>query len=189
VLGGSLTLAGKGDDPTSRRGRGTLTVRGGKVVSLPVVVPLLRVSNLQLPSGDSLDYALADFFMQGEVLTIEQLSLSSRAVGLYGFGTMRWPGMDLDLRFRAANRARIPILTAIIEGVRDELVTTTVRGTLDAPDVQLRPLDGTRSMLRDLAGGQATDQERRLLEIEKQVTPEQRRARPGEDEVIEPRGE
>jgi hypothetical protein len=189
VLSGSLTLAGSSDDTTSRRGRGTLTVRGGKVVSLPVVVPLLRVSNLQLPSGDSLDYALADFFMQGEVLTVEQLSLSSRAVGLYGFGTMRWPGMDLDLRFRAANRSRIPILTAIIESVREELVTTTVRGTLDAPDVQLRPLDGTRSMLRDLAGGQATDQERRLLQIEKQVTPEQRRARPGEDEVIEPRDE
>jgi hypothetical protein len=188
VLSGSLSLAGVSDDASTRRGRGRLTVQGGTVVSLPVVVPLLRVSNLQLPTGESLDYALADFFLRGEELTVEQLSLSSRAVGLYGFGTMRWPSMDLDLRFRAANRARIPILTAIIEGVREELVTTQVRGTLDNPQVSLRPLDGTRAMLRDLTGGQASDQERSLDRIEQQVTPEERRARPAQEEVIEPRG-
>lgn len=187
VLSGSLTLAGKSDDAQERRGRGTLNVRGGTVVSLPVVLPLLRVSNLQLPTSDVLDYALADFYLQGSSVTLEQLSISSRAVGLYGFGTVSWPAFDLDLRFRAANRSRIPVLTAIIEGVRDELVSTTVRGTLDNPQVSLRPLEGTRAVLRDLAGGSATEQERRMQTIEKSVSPEERRARPGEEELIDPR--
>jgi hypothetical protein len=180
-------IAGKSDGAADRRGRGTLNVRGGTVVSLPVVVPLLRVSNLQLPTNDVLDFALADFYIRGSAVTLEQLSISSRAVGLYGFGTVSWPGFDLDLRFRAANRSRIPVITAIIEGVRDELVSTTVRGTLDNPQVSLRPLEGTRAMLRDLTGGSASEQERKLQAIEKQVSPEERRARPKDEELIEPR--
>jgi hypothetical protein len=187
VLSGSFMIAGKSDGAADRRGRGTLNVRGGTVVSLPVVLPLLRVSNLQLPTNDVLDFALADFYIRGSAVTLEQLSISSRAVGLYGFGTVSWPGFDLDLRFRAANRSRIPVITAIIEGVRDELVSTTVRGTLDNPQVSLRPLEGTRAMLRDLTGGSASEQERKLQAIEKQVSPEERRARPKDEELIEPR--
>ncbi|HEX2837739.1 MAG TPA: hypothetical protein VHN77_06385 [Phycisphaerales bacterium] len=193
ALSGSVTLSGISSLPSLLRGRGNIVVRGGRVVSLPALVPLIRVTNLELPGDEPLDNAMADFYLQSGVVNFEQVNISSKSVGLYGFGTATWPGMELDMRFRAGNRSRIPILTPFLEGLRGELATAVVRGSADNPDVNTVAFDRTRRVIEDLFGRTKSPEQRRLDRIESRVTSSERRER-REDlppieptEVVEPR--
>jgi hypothetical protein len=193
ALSGSVTLSGVSSLPALLRGRGNIVVRGGRVVSLPTLVPLIRVTNLELPNDEPLDHALADFYLQSGVVNFEQVNISSKSVGLYGFGTATWPGMDLDMRFRLGNRSRIPILTPFLEGIRGEFATAVVQGSADDPQVSTVAFDRTRRMIEDLFGREKSPEQRRLDRIESRVTSSERRERRDElpavepSEVVEPR--
>lgn len=189
LLSGGFALAGVTNDAPGtprRRGRGTLTIRGGNVLDLPLLVPLVRATNLQLPTTEQLDYALVDLYIQGKGINFEQANISSKSVGLYGVGFATWPEMALDMRFRTMARDRIPILTPILEGIRGELITARVTGTLDNPEMTTERFSATRAALDDLLGRSTTDGRRRMDELEQGVSPTDRRARPDEAPPIDP---
>lgn len=186
TLSGSVTLSGVSSLPSLLRGRGNIVVEGGRVVSLPTVVPLIRVTNLELPNDEPLDQAIVDFYLQSGVINFEQVNISSQSVGLYGFGTATWPGMDLDMRFRAGNRSRIPILTPFLEGLRGEFATAVVQGSADNPKVDTIAFDRTRRMIEDLFGREQSPEQRRLDRIESRVSSSERRERRQETPPIEP---
>ncbi len=185
VLSGSFSLTGLTGRDIGRQGRGTFTIRGGEVLSLPALVPLVRVTNLQLPRAETLDYAFADFYIAGTTINFEQLAISSESVGLYGVGTATWPDLNLDLRFKTGNRARIPVLTSVIEGLREELLTTRVRGPIDNPEVKNESFTGTRDAFATLFGS-ANNDRRRLDAMEQAIPAEQRRRRQDEPPAIAP---
>lgn len=152
VMDASFALAGVAGDPDSRFGRGALRVSGGEVVRLPLLVNLIELSNLALPAGDELDFAVAAYYIRGETLTFEQLSVSSDAITIAGQGTIRWPGLDVDLRFNSRSHARVPLLSDLLEGLRDEIATITVAGTLNEPKFGVSQLSGTRRLLDSMFG-------------------------------------
>ncbi|MCC6429070.1 MAG: hypothetical protein IT435_19905 [Phycisphaerales bacterium] len=163
----SVSLGGKLDDPTSRRGIGKATIAGPSVLRMPLVMPLIEFSNLQLPTDEPLDFANSAFYIEGPVLAFEDLSVFSSNVHIRGFGTMTWPEMMLDLRFNSRAIKRIPVLNWLLEGLRDELVTTRVSGTLSEPDVASVPFDQTRRFFLDVFGRTLSEQDRRMLQLEK----------------------
>lgn len=177
LLDAHLSLSGNTGDVTARRGRGGGTIAGGRVVNLPLVVSLVRVSNLELPIDERLDFGTAEFFVQGEYINFEELSLFSRSVQIAGFGAVRWPGMELDMRFRPKARHRIPVVTGVLEGIRNELVAAEVQGTIRSPEVKMTALSGTTRFLGRVFGASASDQQRRLDMLEKRAQ-ENPRARP-----------
>lgn len=153
ILDASFSIAGRVDRPESRRGRGQGTVGGGRVVNLPVLVPLIRATNLELPFSERLDYATADFYVQGPLIKFEELVVSSRSVEIVGYGVMSWPEGDLDLRLRPKARTRIPFFTAVMEGLRNELFAASITGTIRDPKAEYRTLLGTSRVLEDMFGG------------------------------------
>jgi hypothetical protein len=175
-LDASLSLAGVAGDPASRHGRGSIRIAGGDVVRLPLVLPLLQVSNLLIPSADRLDYLQARFDLKGHTLAIEQVAVMSDTLSLMGAGTMSWPDLALDLRFnsRSAESRRIPLWSDLLETIRDELITTTVGGTLRDPRFGTESLKGTRRMLSGLLdpendrAGATPDDAERAARIERQ---------------------
>ena len=169
LLDASLTIGGKADRPETRRGRGTGSITGGRVMSLPLLVPLVRASNLELPFEERLDFARADYFIEGPLVNFEELSIFSRSVEFFGFGTVRWPDLALDLRFRPRARTRIPLITPMLEGVRNELVGAQVVGTLREPDVTFTALGGTQRFIGSMFGSSPTEQQRRLEDIERRA--------------------
>lgn len=174
LLSASVSLGGTLGDEATRRGRGQMTVTGGRVYSMPLLVPLVRVANLQFPSDEPLDFALCDAFISGNHLSIEEVSMASSSVQLLGFGTAKWPDLTLDLRFKAINRNRIPIITAVMENVRNELLSIKVNGTLKDPKVEMAPLSGTTRFLGELVGRKPDDQQRTLDAIEKRLNNDMR---------------
>lgn len=168
LIDAEISLAGRIDEPASRRGRGEATIAGPSVLRMPLVMPLIRFSNLQLPTDEPLDFARASFYVQGPVMAFEDLSVFSENVQIRGFGTMTWPEMALDLRFNSRAVKRIPVINWLIEGLRDEFVSTQVTGTPANPDVRSVPFDSTRRFFLEVFGSGMSEQERRMLELGKE---------------------
>lgn len=161
-----VSLTGTLGKPETRRGRGTASAGQGTLVSLPLVIRLVEFSNLMLPLGEPLDLLQSSFFVQGKTVSFEELSIFSASVEFLGFGTLTWPNMDLDMVFTHKATHRIPIVGHVLEGLRNELVTTTVGGTLANPSFGVSSMRGTRSFLSRIFGGSNDAQDRRMRELE-----------------------
>lgn len=168
VLDASLSLAGTVDDTKSRRGRLFATVGGGEVAKFPGLVAMARLSNLQLPMSEPLDLARTSAVIDGDRVLFDEITVSSESVSMIGYGTMEWPSTELDLRFNSRANWRIPLVNWAIEKLRDELITTRVRGTVKNPEVDTVTLPGTSSVLNQLSG-RATEQDQRLKKMKEQL--------------------
>lgn len=185
-LDANVSLAGVIGDAESRRGRGAGSIAGGKILSLPLIIPLVRVGNLELPVEEPLDFANAEFFIQGPLINFEQLSVFSKSVQISGFGTLAWPGMELDMRFRPRARNRIPLISSMVESIRNELLAAQVQGTLTAPQVEMKTLSGTTRFVGRIFGQSPSEQQQRLDRIEAEAR-QSPAARPVDRDAVSPR--
>ena len=169
ALIGDLTMTGPTDDPSRRSGRGIVQISGGSVVALPGLINLIEVSNLSLPVGSSLDLAEADFYVDGPILAFEQLSASSKRIEILGYGTLDWTTRVVDLRFRSRSVNPIPIVSGLLEQLRDELITTRVSGTIGHIKYSAEQFGSTKRLINAMLGNPLTDHQQRLYEVEQQV--------------------
>lgn len=148
LLDAQLALSGIVGQPDTRIGRGFARVQGGEVISLPLLLPLIELSNLKPPLGEKLDFAQARFYLLGDRIDFEQLGVSSPSIAILGDGSMQWPSTRLDLRLNSRGESnRIPLLSEFLEGLRDELATIIVEGTLADPEFSVQQLSGARRFL------------------------------------------
>lgn len=180
ILDGQLSLGGTVGVAESRRGRGSVRVAGKnvRVLDMPLVVSLIEVSNLQPPSNDELDFAQAMFFVDGPDVTFEDLAIISQTVEIRGYGMMTWPEMELNLRFDSRSARPVPVLSWVLEGIRDQLVTTRVTGKPAKPKVRVDPIPGTRRAFGQAIGASESDASRRLAEIGRRAAANRRTIRP-----------
>ena len=165
---GNITLGGTLGEPSTKRGRGIVTVGGAQIVNIPVLVAMIRLTNLELPFSERLDYGRGVFYLEGDRINIERATFSSRTVDFFGYGTADLPDMALNLRFRARNRTRIPVISTILEGIRSELFTASVKGTASNPEVSLVTFAGTSRVVSS-AMGTRSEQDQRLDRIESEI--------------------
>lgn len=168
-LDAEVSLGGKVGDTSSRRGRGTLRIGGERVINMPLVVPLIKLSNLQFPNDERMDFARADFFVTGTRASFEEIVIASKSVGFYGYGTSELNGTNLDLRFRTKTYMEIPILSSAIESIRNELVTAEVRGSLQKPEINMLTLPGTNRLISRVVGQTPNEQDVRLDQIQERA--------------------
>ncbi|MBL8745804.1 MAG: hypothetical protein JNK58_05530, partial [Phycisphaerae bacterium] len=143
----SISIAGTLGLAEGRRGRGSARISGGEVIALPGAMPMLRLSNLQPPLGEPLESATASFYLSGDTLTFESLQASSESLVIVGTGTITLPEAELNLEFNSAGRGTIPILDDLLRGLRNEIMTTIVTGTIASPVYRLEAFPGTQRML------------------------------------------
>jgi hypothetical protein len=147
VIDARLELSGVSGDLGSRRGGGAIRVSNGDIIKLPVMLPLMQVSNFQVPSRDRLGYLQAEFAIQGDTALFDHVSLLSDSVTIVGAGTLKWPDLALDMKFNSRANTRIPVFSGLFEALRNEIVSTTVKGKLSSPLVREEPFTGTRRLL------------------------------------------
>ena len=181
---GDLTMTGPTDDPSKRTGRGIVQISGGSVVALPGLINLIEVSNLSLPVGSSLDLAEADFYVDGPILAFEQLSASSKRIEILGYGTMDWGTREVDLRFRSRSVNPIPIVSGLLEQLRDELITTRVSGSIGDIKYSAEQFGSTKRLLNAMLGNPLTDHQQRLYEVEQHVRASRNRTDRSSDDLI-----
>jgi len=138
--------------PETLEGLGSVRISGGAVLKMPFVLTLMQLSNFQLPAKDSLDYMQSTFRLAGGSVVFDDIALLSRTLAITGYGEMTWPGMALDLRFNSRASGRVPVLSDVVEAVRNEMLTTRISGTLMEPKIDSEPLTGTRRLIGSALG-------------------------------------
>jgi hypothetical protein len=147
LLDAGLSFGAVVGRPETRRGRGQIRISGGRIIAFPLVTQMIEVSNLQIPSNSRLDFARGVFYINGSDMVFEELAILSRAIEIVGVGSITWPSQALDFSFNSRSARPIPFLSALIQGIRDELITTRVSGVLGAPVVTLQQFPGSRRIL------------------------------------------
>jgi hypothetical protein len=145
------------------------------VMRLPLLLPLIEVSNLQVPRNDPLDFGEAVFFVDGDRVVFERVGVFAQSVEIFGYGQMTLPGLELDLRFSSRAAERVPIVSDLLERFRDELITTHVGGTARSPEVRVEQFARTKRLLAGVTGREPSAEERRMQEIERLSRESERR--------------
>ncbi len=166
IMLADLAMSGPIGKPDERVGRGFVRVSGGSIVALPGLINLIEASNLTLPTGSRLNLAEAELYIQGPTMAFERLSASSQSIEILGYGTMDWTSRDIDLRFRSRSIDPIPVLSNLLEGIRDELITIRVTGAPGGIVYWPEQFRTTKRLLDSMFGTSETEQERRLREVE-----------------------
>lgn len=166
IMLADIGMTGPIGKPNERQGRGMVRVSGGSIFALPGLINLIEASNFTLPIGSRLNLAEAELYIDGSTIAFERLSASSQAIEILGYGTMDWTSRDIDLRFRSRSIKPVPILSDLIEGIRDELITIRVTGAPGSIAYSPEQFGTTRRLLDSLFGSPETEQQRRLREVE-----------------------
>jgi hypothetical protein len=160
LIDASLTLRGGLGESSERRGRTTIRVQGGRVLDMPGVIPLLELSNLQLPSNERVNLAFADMYVQGERALVERVALYSDSIRILGEGTINLDDRTMDLGVRTQGMRHIPVLSPLLEGIREEIVSTRITGSLYDPRLTTQQLRSTRDLLGAIVGEEGAESPR-----------------------------
>ncbi len=166
VMNADLAISGPIGVPEERYGRGYVRVSGGSVIALPGIINLIEASNLALPTGSRLNLAEAELYIDGNTMAFERLSASSDAIEILGYGTMDWISREIDLRFRSRSIKPIPILSSLLEGIRDELITIRIVGAPGSITYAPEQFGSVRRLLDSMFGSAETEQQRRLRKVQ-----------------------
>ncbi|MFI4883417.1 MAG: hypothetical protein ACIAQU_12620, partial [Phycisphaerales bacterium JB064] len=156
----SIGLSGMLGDSDSLEGRGSMRIRGGSPVELPVAIRA-AVEALNVNFGaDRYDAVNGEFYVQNNDLTFTRLSVSSDSVVLDGLGTVGIDdgALDMSITSRSTNDTA---LRSVFRYLRDVIVGVDLRGTLDNPSPAPRPqaLVGPLDRLRRMIQGGLTYEE------------------------------
>jgi hypothetical protein len=110
--------------------------------------------------------ALVSFFVQGGTVTFYEITSFADTVEMFGYGTMDWKTRELDLWFSSRSVRPLPVVSRLIENLRNELLTAHVTGVLGEQEISTKVLRGTRALIGRMLGSQRTAQEERLAQIE-----------------------
>ncbi|HZW06515.1 MAG TPA: hypothetical protein VFF65_05280 [Phycisphaerales bacterium] len=151
LIEAQLAIRGTAGDAGSRSGRGEVRIAGGTaVLDVPGLTTLVSLAALQLPVSSPFDFAHADVHLEGSRLVFDRAAILSDSLALLGAGSMDIDTRRLDLRMAARGRARVPLLTDILDAFRDELFTARIRGTPDKPELHIENFSAVRAAF---AGG------------------------------------
>lgn len=153
-LSASLTVQGDIGDVSTRKGTGIARIVGGDVIRVPLVVPIIKLTSLQLPIDERLDYLQAGFTVEGNRVLFHEIGLLGANVAILGHGDVLLPGFDLDLRFATNAPGGIPILGDLLDGLRNQIITTTVKGTLNDPKIGTSVFAAPRRFFRQIGGSE-----------------------------------
>ncbi len=136
-LTASLNLEGTYNEPTSRRGRGDVTVDGQQLYKMPLILGLLQVTELALPISGPFRDGSARYSIDGQRVTFEQIELRSKEMLMQGDGWLDFGKKQVRMTFVTDARGwlKVPFIGDLMQSARNELLQIHVRGTLQEPKV------------------------------------------------------
>jgi len=150
-LAAAFNVQGRADALDQAQARGQLRIDRAELYDLPLSLGLLQVSHLAMPVARSFTEARIDYYLKNGRFTFERIALDSPSLRMAG---------ELDLTLTSSNPTAIKLgpLTEVIDGLRDQLVTVRITGTLEQPRTKVKQLNGLTEAWRDVFGrDEATD--------------------------------
>lgn len=137
-LTASLSLEGKWGDASARRGRGDVVVAGKQLYRIPLMLGLMQVTNLSLPIGQPFTKATARYTVEGARVNFEQMDLRADSMMMSGSGYLDFGTKQVRMTLSTDNPGgfKIPFISDLWQGARQELLKINVQGTVQDPKVQ-----------------------------------------------------
>ncbi|MEO1007771.1 MAG: AsmA-like C-terminal region-containing protein [Planctomycetota bacterium] len=156
----ALGLSGRLGSPDTLMGRGSLRIRGGSPVDLPLPIrAAIEALNVQV-GGARYDEVNGEFHIVGPTMSFSHLTAGSDAVVLSGLGTVDLIDGRIALDITSVPR-NDSVVQATLRALRDVIVAVELGGTLSDPQTRPRPqaLTGPFDRLRQLLQGGLTAEE------------------------------
>jgi hypothetical protein len=136
-LTASLAIEGDWGDPSTRRGRGDVAVTGKDMYRIPLVLGLMQITNLSLPISSPFNEAAARYTVEGEKVNFEQIELRASNMLMSGSGWLDFKSKKVKMTFMTdnPNAWRIPFISEILQGARQEFMQIHVTGSVKEPKV------------------------------------------------------
>jgi hypothetical protein len=133
----SLAIEGNWGDPDSRRGRGDVSVSGKDMYKIPLLLGLMQITNLSLPISSPFNEAAARYTVEGEKVSFDQIELRASNMLMSGSGWLDFKSKRVKMTFVTdnPNAWRIPFISDILQGARQEFMQINVSGTVQEPKV------------------------------------------------------
>lgn len=153
-LAAAFNVQGRTDELDNVHARGQLRIDRGVLYDLPLSLGLLQVSHLSMPVASSFTEAHVDYYMKNDRITFEKIALDSPSLRMAGRGSLEPDSGKLDLTLTSSNPSAIKLgpLTEVVNGLRDQLVTVQIAGTLEQPRTKVKQLNGLTQAWRDVFG-------------------------------------
>jgi hypothetical protein len=141
-LTASLTLEGRWDDASARRGRGDVVVAGKELYHLPLLMGLLQVTNLSLPIATPFKTGTARYNIDGQRINFERIELKSDTMEMLGDGYLDFKSKKVQMTFSTDNPSglKVPFLNDLLKGARGELLKIKIKGSIQEPRIEANPL-------------------------------------------------
>jgi hypothetical protein len=136
-LTASLAIEGAWGDASSRRGRGDVSVSGKDMYRIPLVLGLMQITNLSLPISSPFNEAAVRYSVEGEKVNFEAVELRASNMLMSGSGWLDFKSKKVKMTFvtDSPNAWRIPFITDILQGARQEFMQIHVSGSVQEPKV------------------------------------------------------
>jgi hypothetical protein len=150
-----LSITGTFGKTQNRAGRGNVLVKNAKLYDVPLTIGAVQLLTLRLPMARAFDRAIIAYTIDGDVLKFDRIVLGSSNLDLAGIGTVNLKTDALDLNFvtRTPHDWNIPIVSDLVQTVRDQLLQIHVGGTIAKPRIDPVPLSAITGPLSDLLNG------------------------------------
>jgi hypothetical protein len=154
-LTASLTLEGTSDQPTTRRGRGDVSVTGKDMYHIPVLLSLLQITNLSLPINSPFESATASYSVLGQRVAMENITLRGDSMLMQGNGSLDFDTRKVSLTFvtNNPNWPKLPLVGPLIQSAKDEMLQIHVDGTLQDPRVTASSFDSVTTTVDQVFTG------------------------------------
>lgn len=137
-LQGTLRHRGRVGDPAAGRGEGRFSIRGGDIWNLPLVDAVMAALGRSRDAASTDHRAEVLFRVHGERWDLDDVRLRSAMLALRGSGAILADGgVSIDL---LPISLRAGPLGELLEFIEEQLIRIEVRGTRDAPVVQIVPM-------------------------------------------------
>ncbi|MDB5341012.1 MAG: hypothetical protein JWN70_6631, partial [Planctomycetaceae bacterium] len=152
---GWAELSGRGNSTRNLTGRGELLIAPAAIYQLPVMLAVIKQLNGGSPNNTAFDEAQAFFKIANNQFEFDQVDLKGAALNLKGFGRVRFDRRISFDFFSSVPRARAPlaILQQVVGQATVGWMGVQVSGTLDNPDVQIRPAQRLDDAVKRFLGG------------------------------------
>lgn len=137
-LSASLALEGTWGNTASRRGRGDVSVSGKQMYKIPLLLGLMQITNLSLPISSPFNEGAVRYSVEGEKVSFEQIELRASNMLMSGSGWLDFGTKKVRMTFLTdnPNAWKIPFISEILAGARQEFMQIQVSGTVQEPKVR-----------------------------------------------------
>lgn len=146
--------SGKGTDPNSLQGSGSIRLREANIYEFPVMIAMLKILSVKQVDRTAFTSGNIDFRLIGDRILLDRVDFLGDAISMKGSGECDWE-QRIQAEFWTqvgSDENRVPIVSNIFGAASRQMLCVNVTGTLNDPQVMRIAFPTLNQTLQTLVG-------------------------------------